>query len=310
MHTLPHILSNRRRQWAAWIYQRLTRQQRERTREELIRQSQFPVAVLFYHRVADCHWTPWTISRRDFVRHLDWLEDNFDIVSLSEAQSRIRSSANSRPTVSLTFDDGYAENCDFAIPELLRRGLTATYFVVSRAVAEDRSFAHDTLEHLQLPPNSIAQIRDMHRAGIEIGAHTRTHKDLGRVTCGTELAEETLGSIREIESWGVGPVQYFSFPFGMPQNTSQAAVNLLLRSGIKGFCTAYGAWNWPGSSGYHLRRIHADPGMQTLKNWLTLDRRKFADHMQLPFSEVPPVPVPQETQFPTRMETAPSFNLM
>ncbi len=285
MYTLSRLLSNRRRQLAAWLYQRLTWAQRKELREQLTESGRFPIAVLFYHRVADRHPNPWTISRRNFVRHLDWLQENFDIVSLQEAQARIRSPRNSRPTVAITFDDGYAENCDFAIPELLRRQLPATYFVVSRAVAEGHPFAHDTLEHLQLAPNTIAEIQDMHRAGITIGAHTRTHLDLGKVVSGTELADETLGSIREIESWGVGAIRYFSFPFGMPSNTSQAAVDLLLRSGIEGFCTAYGAWNWPGASGYHLRRIHADPGMQTLKNWLTLDRRKLADPCQLPFAE-------------------------
>lgn len=285
MHTFPRLLSNRRRQWAAWLYQRLTSHQRTRLRKELIEAGRLPVAVLFYHRVADRHPNPWTISRHDFVKHLDWLQDNFDIVSLSEAQSLIRSGVNRRPTVSLTFDDGYAENCEFAIPELLRRRLSATYFVVSQSVAEGRPFAHDALEHLHIAPNTISEIRDMHRAGIEIAAHTRTHQDLGQITSGTELAEETLGSIREIESWGVGPIRYFSFPYGMPSNTTQAAVDLLLRSGIQGFCTAYGAWNWPGTPGYHLRRIHADPGMQTLKNWLTLDRRKFDDRHILPFVE-------------------------
>lgn len=287
MHTLPHIMSNRRRQWVAWLYQWLTKHQRNQTRQELIKSGRFPIAILFYHRVADCLPTPWTISRRDFVRHLDWLQENFDIVSLSEAQARIRSTSNSRPTVSLSFDDGYAENCDFAIPELIRRRLPATYFVVSQSVAEGRSFPHDAIEDLNIAPNNIDQIRAMHREGIEIAAHTRTHRDLGQISCGTELAEETLGSIREIESWGIGPVRYFSFPFGMPANTSQAAVDILLRSGIQGFCTAYGAWNWPGSCGNHLRRIHADPGIQTLKNWLTLDLRKFTDHHHLPFKEVP-----------------------
>ena len=296
MHTFPRLMSNRRRQWAAWFYRWLTRQQRTQLRQELTATGRFPVAVLFYHRVADRHPNPWTISRNDFLRHLDWLQDNFDVVSLSEAQARVRSATNTRPTVAITFDDGYAENCDFAIPELLRRQLPATYFVVTQAVADGRPFAHDATEHLQLAPNTISEIRDMHRAGIEIGAHTRTHKDLGRSISGTELADETLGSIRELESWGVGPIRYFSFPYGMPANTSQAAIDLLLSAGIQGFCTAYGAWNWPGASGYHLRRIHADPGMQTLKNWLTLDSRKLTDHHLLPFEEpVLPTALPDTT---------------
>jgi hypothetical protein len=44
--------------------------------------------------------------------------------------------------------------------------------------------------------------------------------------------------------------------------------------------------NWPKSIGFHLRRIHADPGLERLKNWLTLDRRKLQDTTELPFAEL------------------------
>ncbi len=278
-------LSNPRRQLAAWFYSWLTWRQRRRLKQQFAEAERFPIAVLFYHRVADRHLTPWTISRRNFAQHLDWLEKHFEIISLSDAQQRIRGTNNKRPSVAITFDDGYSENCDFAIPELLRRGLPATYFVVSEAVATGKPFAHDSANLIPLKPNTIDEIKDIHRSGIEIGGHTRRHADIGRITNRSELEDEVLGGIAHLESWGVGPVRYFSFPFGMPQNTSQLAIDLLCKAGVAGFCTAYGAWNWPGSSGYHLRRIHADPGMQTLKSWLTFDPRKLIDHWQLPFKE-------------------------
>jgi peptidoglycan/xylan/chitin deacetylase (PgdA/CDA1 family) len=285
MQSIPREMSNTCRQWAAWLYQLVTQRQRQRLRQELTSNGQFPIAILFYHRVADHHINPWTISRRHFVQHLDWLQENFDVVSLAEAQRRVRSGFNDRPSVAITFDDGYSENCEFAIPELVRRQMPVTYFVVSQSIAGGIPFAHDQRQHVPLAPNTLSQVRDMHRAGIEIGAHTRTHKDIGRISSPEELAEELLGSIRELESWGLGPIRYFSFPYGLPANTSQAAVDLLASAGIEGFCTAYGAWNWPGAAGFHLRRIHADPGLERLKNWLTLDRRKLHDNRSLPFVE-------------------------
>ena len=287
----PHI-ANGYRQWAAWLYRLATRGQRAKLRRRLIDGSEFPIAILFYHRVADAHPTPWTISRRNFVRHLDWLEQNFDIVPLAEAQRRLRNPRNARPTVAITFDDGYAENCDFAIPELQRRNLPATYFVATESVISGRPFGHDEKNNCPLPPNTIAEIRDIARAGFEIGGHTKNHVDIGQLTQRAAVEEEILGGIKELEAWGVGPIQFFSFPFGLPQNTSQLAVDLLLEAGLSGFCTAYGAWNWPGSVGYHLRRIHADPGMQTLKSWLTLDARKLRDSHALPFCE--PERIPQK----------------
>lgn len=285
---MPHRflpVANSYRQWAAWFYRLATQRQRAELRRRLLASSGFPVAILFYHRVADTHPTPWTISRRDFVHHLDWLERNFDIVSLAEAQRRVRSPINARPTVAITFDDGYAENCDFAIPELERRRLPATYFVATESVASGAPFGHDVANGCPLRPNTIAEIRDIARAGLEIGGHTRRHADIGRLVDRHAVEEEIIGGIEQLESWGVGSIRYFSFPFGMPENTSQLAVDVLTAAGIAGFCTAYGAWNWPGSPGYHLRRIHADPGMQTLQSWLTLDARKLRDSHALPFDE-------------------------
>lgn len=279
------LLSNLRRQCLAGAYRRLTQRSRMRWSSFLAQRRLMPVAILFYHRVADRHPNAWTISSRGFVRHLDWLQQHCDLVSLGEAQQRIVNPHNDRLAVAITFDDGYAENCDFALPELLRRGIPVTYFVATDHVAQDKPFPHDLQLGRPLKPNTIDQLQELRRAGIEMGAHTRSHADIGRLADQDELASEILGSRQQLLDWDLGPVRYFSFPYGLPANTSQSAVDLLYRSGFAGFCTAYGAWNWPGSCGYHLRRIHADPGLQTLVNWLSLDARKLDDRQRLPFRE-------------------------
>lgn len=267
------------------MYRLATTGARRRLFYSLRAQGRVPIAILFYHRVADTHPNPWSISRRNFVQHLDWLERNFDVITLAQAQQRIRSQTNDRPSVVITFDDGYGENCDFAIPELQRRSLPATYFVATSAVKHGTPFQHDLQLGRPLRPNTIAEIQDIAAAGFEIGGHTKSHADIGSLTDQEAIADEILGGIAELESWGVGPIRYFSFPLGLPANTSAAAVDLLLDAGVAGFCTAHGAWNWPASHGYHLRRIHADPGMQTLKNWLTYDPRKMRDRGTFPFQE-------------------------
>lgn len=273
------------RQIGAWLYRIATLQSRRRTFCALSMNGGMPIAILFYHRVADKFPNPWTISRRNFVQHLDWLTRNFDIVSLDEAQNRICSKTNTRPSVAITFDDGYAENCDFAIPELQRRQLTATYFVATHAVESGESFEHDLRHGQRLRPNSIGEIKDIARAGFAIGGHTQSHADLGATVTRDAIEEEIVGGLEKLKAWGVGPIRHFSFPFGLPRNMSQMAVDVIREAGFAGFCSSYGSWNWPASSGFHLRRIHADPGMQTLQNWLTLDPRKLNDKVALPFTE-------------------------
>ncbi len=270
---------------ALWVYLRLTQIRRSRLQQRLSNQGNFPIAILFYHRVADSHPNDWTLPCADFANQLDWLQEHFDVVSLSEAQRRIRSSFCDRPTVAITFDDGYSDNADFAIPELARRNLPATYFVATEFVRTGKPFPHDALQGQHLTPNTIDELRLFLDLGIEIGAHTKTHCDLGQLEDTTAIQEEIGGSVTQLERWLGTQVRYFAFPYGLPHNTSQPAVDVIAQSNLLGFCTAYGAWNWPLSLGFHLKRIHADRGLIRLKNWLTLDSRKLVDAVTLPFVE-------------------------
>lgn len=270
---------------ALWLYRNITAVARRRRLAALREAGRVPVAILFYHRVADEFPNAWTLSRADFLRQLDWLQTNLDIVSLAEAQRRIRSNHCNRPTVSITFDDGYGENAEFAIPELVRRQLPATYFVATDFVASGKGFPHDLAAGKYLAPNTIAHLRQFAAQDIEIGAHTRSHRDMGQVQHRLEIEDEIIGSVQILEQWLNRRIDYFAFPYGLPANTTQAAVDVIAAHGLQGFCSAFGEWNWPASPGFHLRRIHADPGLESLRNWLTFDSRKLRKRVSVPFSE-------------------------
>lgn len=237
-----------------------------------------PISVLFYHRVADTHPNAWTMPTRLFQRQIDWLSGRFEFITLDEAQRRLKRRESYRQSVVLTFDDGYAENCESAIPLLLRRHIPFTYFITTQNVREQASFTHDVNAGQPLKPNSIAELRAMADAGAEIGAHTRTHPDLGSSTDAAWLDDEIAGSKEDLEQWIGRRVRYFAFPFGMPENTTPEAFAAIARAGFEGVCTAYGAYNLPERvrqdlGAFHLRRIHADSEWARFKNWMTIDPR-------------------------------------
>lgn len=268
------------------LYQATTRGARRRALERRCRVGNAPVCVLFYHRIADTHPSDWTLSVADFRRQLDWLGQRFDFVSLGEAQSRLTGGANHRPAVSITFDDGYGENCDAAIPLLVERRIPTTYFVATRFVQNQTPFPHDVKAGAPLRPNTISELRAMADAGVEIGAHTRTHADLGDPRNADRIEDELLGSIDDLEAWLGRRPRYFAFPYGLPENLSPAAMALARRAGIEGVCSAYGAYNLPehvsDSLGpFHLRRIHGDPDWQRFANWMTFDPRRMAADGQI-----------------------------
>lgn len=236
---------------------------------------QVPVMTLFYHRIADTHPNDWTLSNDTFKKQITWLQERFDIVSLEEAQRRIASEKNDRPTVSITFDDGYADNCQTALPWLLEQNVPFTYFVTSNNTLTGDPFAHDVAANCPLAPNTAQQLQELAEAGVEIGAHTRSHADLGKISDEQHLYEEIVGSKRDLEQLLDRPVRYFAFPFGLPQNMSTAAFRIAFEAGIWGVCSAFGGYNLPGDDSFHIQRIHGDPQWSRFRNWLTVDPRKI-----------------------------------
>ena len=246
-------------------------------------QGRAPIMVLFYHRVADDHPNGWTISRSLFQQQVEWLSKHTDVVSLSEAQERLRSGHNSRPTTCITFDDGYADNCEFALPYLIANQVPCTYFVASQNMLKQRPFPHDVAAGVDLAPNTPEQIAQLAAEGVEIGAHTRTHCDLGGIDNPRQLYDEIVGSGDELADVTRRPIRYFAFPYGQLHNMSDAAMRIAEEAGYQGVCSAFGGYNFPGQPDFFLRRIHGDPDMARFKNWLTFDPRKHALHCDFPY---------------------------
>jgi peptidoglycan/xylan/chitin deacetylase (PgdA/CDA1 family) len=238
-------------------------------------QGRSPVIVLFYHRIADEGANAWTASNAIFERQVGWLQRHFDMVSLAEAQHRLRAGRNARPCVTITFDDGYAANCRRALPLLIQRRIPCTYFVSTHHILTGEAFPHDVAAGRPLPPNTPQQIRKLSAAGIDIGAHTRTHADLGRLDDPHRLHDELVVARDELQELIGGKVRYFAFPYGQHANLSPAAFQAARSAGYEGVCSAYGGFNFPGDDPFHLQRIHGDNDMIRMKNWVTVDPRKL-----------------------------------
>jgi len=253
------------------LYLRGTVRYRNRSVRELAREGRAPIVVPVFHRIADDRANDWTTSTAEFREAILWLKENFEPISLEEAQRRIRSGRNDRASVSITFDDGYAVNCEYALPLLIEEGIPCTYFVSSRPVLEGTPFGHDSAMGKYFAPNRVGELRQLAEAGVEIGAHTRTHVDLGRLRDTDRLFDELVTARNELEAALSVPIRYFAFPFGMHRNLSAAAFRLAREAGYAGVCSAYGGYNFPGDDAFHIQRRCVDGMTVRLKNWATLD---------------------------------------
>ncbi|MEN6407706.1 MAG: polysaccharide deacetylase family protein [Thermoguttaceae bacterium] len=247
----------------AWAYRRAASQGRQ------------PAIVLAYHRVADDGATPWTMPSELFFRQMRWLQRHFDLVSLEESQQRIREGSGSRPCVSITFDDGYADNCREAIPWLVREHVPCTYFVTAQNVLTGEAFPHDQNVGCHLPANTLEQLREMADLGIEIGAHSYTHANLGAIADSETLRREVIAAKRDMQDVLERKIRYFAYPYGGYVHLNREVFRLAEQAGYLGVCSCYGGLNFPGDDAFHLQRIAVGNDMIHLKNWTTMDPRKL-----------------------------------
>jgi peptidoglycan/xylan/chitin deacetylase (PgdA/CDA1 family) len=171
--------------------------------------------VLCYHSV-DPRPSYLGLTPALFDEHLAWLEDHCEVVSLDELVAGPRRTGG--PYVAITFDDGYADNHTHALPLLRARGMTASFFVAVGFLERDE----EVMTHLsevwpappeQLRPLSWEQVTEMRAAGMSIGSHTWSHRNLAHLTI--DAAEADLRRSREVLERRLGePVRAIAYPWG------------------------------------------------------------------------------------------------
>ena len=219
----------------------------------------FPVIVLYHHLVAD-RPSHIGIPTEEFWKHARFLRRHYDVVSLTEAIEMLRSGRVSRPTIVLTFDDGYRDNFVNlrAITERLQ--LPAVLFISTEHISNGKEFEHDVKRNQRgFLPLSWEQVIYLSKYGYEFGSHTRTHFDCGSTDL-ERLKYEISGSKQDLEArLGFEP-QFFSFPWGRPENMSADAVKLA-EATFTHYFSAHDGANFPARSGefrHLLRPAHGN----------------------------------------------------
>lgn len=175
------------------------------------------VAVLCYHSVHPS--TPFAcVSPPEFRRHLEWLRTHCRVVPFSDIPLDPASAGGDRPTVAITFDDGYLDNYTEAFPLLLEYGLTATFFVTAGFINRDEAVLGRFSRDRRLPASQIesatwAQLREMRSAGMRVEDHTYGHPNLSRLTR-SETFDEFNRSRSDIEDRLGGRVRMTAYPYG------------------------------------------------------------------------------------------------
>lgn len=202
------------------------------------------VPVLTYHRV---HTMPAVgqpdliVDPANFAAELKALHDG-GYHTVSQAQL-FRALYEGRPLPSkpvlVSVDDGYVDDVRTILPDLERWHMVATFFVITGRMTEPGFL-------------SASQIRELDRAGMDVGDHTAHHVDL-RLLTPSQLQAETAGSRKTLEAVLGHPVYFFAYPFGYFNDRVVQAVH------DAGFTMAYttmGGTTESSASALTMPRIH------------------------------------------------------
>jgi peptidoglycan/xylan/chitin deacetylase (PgdA/CDA1 family) len=205
--------------------------------------------VIYYHRIDDEPHRS-CVSRAAFADQMRLLRgEGFHVVPFASLRGYLE---EGRPfperTVSVTFDDGFADNHQNALPVLLRESIPATVFLTASFIGgRDLPVLRD---RTGVPPLSWEQVADMARHGVEIGAHTLTHPILPELS-DADLQREVAGSRQLIRDRIGGSVDSFCYPRGRFDARVKQAVR---DAGFRLACTTLPGCVTASTHPYSLRR--------------------------------------------------------
>ena len=101
-------------------------------RRNFVKSGDAPIIVLYYHRVANVKGHKINLPLENFAEQIDHITKYYEIVSLDEAHKRLSSGYNPDVAVAITFDDGYKDNLENALPILEKYNLPAIIYITTR----------------------------------------------------------------------------------------------------------------------------------------------------------------------------------
>jgi peptidoglycan/xylan/chitin deacetylase (PgdA/CDA1 family) len=127
------------------------------------------LSVLLYHRVlsAPDRLRPSEPTADEFEARMRWVAANFNVLPLVAAVQALRVDRLPKRALCITFDDGYADNYDIALPILRSLGLPATFFIATGYLDGGCMFNDVVIEAVRSAAPPVLDLHDM-----QLGRHS------------------------------------------------------------------------------------------------------------------------------------------
>lgn len=147
------------------------------------------LTVLIFHRVLGetDPLFPDEVDAARFDELLGWVKSWFNVLPLDTAVQQLHEGRLPARAAALSFDDGYADNHDVALPLLRRHGLPCSFFVATGFLNGGRMWNDTLIEAVRRSTLPVLDLRGLQDAkGDDLGQH---------VLGGTSARRELLGRL-------------------------------------------------------------------------------------------------------------------
>jgi peptidoglycan/xylan/chitin deacetylase (PgdA/CDA1 family) len=168
-------------------------------------------AILMYHSI-DSSGSPISLAAETFEAHVRWFRSGR--VRVCTIDDLLSAPDDDDDAVAITFDDGFANIAERAIPALIDAGLPSTVFIVSGHVGGTNAWGGVITAGIpDLPLLTWDALGRLAESRVTLGAHTRTHPNLTTLDPG-QLRDELEGSADAIARETGRRPAIFAYPYG------------------------------------------------------------------------------------------------
>lgn len=146
------------------------------------------LSILIYHRVhkeADPIFPEEQDARR-FDAQLERITKSFHVMPLPDAVAALNTGGLPSGAVCITFDDGYADNAEIALPILRRHAVSATFFISTGFLDGGRMWNDSVIESIRRASTQVLDLRT-----IGLGVH-----DIGGWAARRAAIEDLIGQLK------------------------------------------------------------------------------------------------------------------